>query len=128
MPLRYERVTDVGGARELYGVEEASVPVDHPGLLPESVDDLAGLLPDGTPPSASKFELVSMATTSSAHLREFPLKTHPHGQRQRHREARGAATGRRPPRGYATVERVRAEGRKVVVTFVVRADRHDRAR
>jgi GNAT superfamily N-acetyltransferase len=120
VPLRYERVTDVDGARKLYGVEAAASSLDHPGLLPDPVDDLVGLLPDGTPTERIEFEVVYdgdevVANTFAA----FPIKDNTHTANA---NVTVAPSARRRGIGRAAaerlVDRIRAEGRKVVVTFV----------
>jgi GNAT superfamily N-acetyltransferase len=44
MNVRFERVTDLEGAARWHALEERSVPLDHPGLLADPLEEVASLL------------------------------------------------------------------------------------
>jgi GNAT superfamily N-acetyltransferase len=119
--LRYERVTDAGGAQRLCAVEEAAAPIDHPGLLPDPVDDILGVVPDGTPTERVEFELVfdgedvvaitfvMLPTKDNTHTANANITVTP--------TARRRGIGRHA--ANRLIDRIRSEGgRKVVVTFI----------
>lgn len=120
VPLRFERVTDTEGARLLCSVEAAASALDHPGLLADTVQDVAGLLPDGTPSERLEFEVVydgddvvactflSLPTKENTHLGNANVTVVPSARRQ----GIGRAAAER------LVARARDEGRKLLVNFI----------
>jgi GNAT superfamily N-acetyltransferase len=119
MSIRYERVTDGAGAQAIVAVESAAVAVDHPGLLPDTVEDFVGVL-DGTPSEHLEFELVydgvevvgwtfvMLPTKDNTHTANMSVTIAP--------SARGRGIGRAA--AARTIERIRAEGRTVIVCFI----------
>lgn len=49
MLIEIEQVTDERGARALHQIGVETTPHDHPGLLPEPLDDIIGMLPNPLP-------------------------------------------------------------------------------
>jgi GNAT superfamily N-acetyltransferase len=44
VPLQIERIDDEAGARALHELDQATIVFDHPGLTPEPLDDIVGML------------------------------------------------------------------------------------
>lgn len=113
-------MTDEAGARELHRIESAANALDHPGLPPEPIDDILGVLPDGTPSERVEFELVLEGRTpigntflmlpirENLHLAHVSVTVDP--------AARRRGVGRRA--AERLLQRARDEGRKTAVTFI----------
>lgn len=120
VPLRFERVTDEEGARIVHSIESSSMALDHPGLPPEPIEDILGVLPNGTPTERVEFGLVfdgeqpvantffMLALRDNVHVANANVTVTPDARRQG--IGRAAAE--------YLVGRARDEERKVVVTFI----------
>lgn len=55
MSLEIERVVDEAGAARFHEVDDATTPLDHPGLVAEPIDDIVGMLPNPLPSYRAHF-------------------------------------------------------------------------
>lgn len=120
MDLEFQRVTDEEGARAVHAIEAAAHALDHPGLPPEPLEDLIGVLPDGTPSERVEFGLVLDEGVPVANtFFMLPIRENLH---LAHASVTVAPAHRRRGIGRAAADRLlaraRDEGRKVVVSFM----------
>lgn len=120
MVLEYSRVSDADGARTFHELEVAASALDHPGLPIEPVEDVLGILPDGTPTERIELELVRrdgapvagtflmLPIRENLHIAHVHVCVTP--------EARSQGIGRAV--AERQLQRVRDEGRTTVVTFI----------